>query len=69
MATPDYVLMRIRSLEEQIRGLRSLVSGLTRPTGDIKGLGEVYGIWRGKVHFPDEEIEKAKTDWMKPLSS
>ena len=67
MATPEYVLMQIRSLEDQVRGLRSIVNGMTMKPKESKGIGDLHGIWKGKVHFSDEEIEQAKTAWMKPF--
>lgn len=69
MATPDYVLMQIRSLEEQLRGLRALLKNPDQKQPETKSFGDLFGIWKGKVHFSDEEIESAKTAWMKPFPS
>ncbi|OGH57894.1 MAG: hypothetical protein A3G34_10975 [Candidatus Lindowbacteria bacterium RIFCSPLOWO2_12_FULL_62_27] len=67
MATPDYVLLQLHSLERQIEFLRLAVNQRSKKQGKSLEMRDLFGIWRKKIHFSDQEIDEAKKSWIKPF--
>lgn len=59
MATETYLVRRIEMLQEEIEALKRTVL----KEGAKKSV-KIRGIWEG-VDFSDEEIEEAKSAWLK----
>jgi len=56
----NLMAVKIKSIEEQLRGLRQQLSQGRKGRRKPKNFTELEGIWRGKVHFTDDEIEQVK---------
>lgn len=59
MVTEIYLVKRIEMLQEELESLKRTVlkKGAEKPA-------QIRGIWKG-VDFSDEEIEEAKSSWLK----
>ena len=59
MVTGIYLVKRIEMLQEELESLKRTVlkKGIEKPA-------QIRGIWKG-VDFSDEEIEEAKSSWLK----
>jgi len=59
MATETYLVKRIEMLQEELDSLKRTF--LKKQSGKPV---QIRGIWKG-VDFSDDEIEKAKSSWLK----
>ena len=59
MVTDTYLLKRIEMLQEELDALKRVIINKTK-----KEKVTLRGIWKG-VDITDEEIEEAKSSWMK----
>jgi hypothetical protein len=59
MATESYLIKRIEMIQDELESLKKTVV----KRGKEKPL-KIRGIWKG-VDFSDEEIEEAKSSWLK----
>jgi len=67
MATPDYMLLQIRNLEQQLELLRSMVISRGKRRKKSLEMRDLYGIWRKKGRFSEKEIDDATKSWIKPF--
>ncbi len=59
MATEAYLVKRIEMLQEELESLKQTFL----KKGGHK-TAQIRGMWKG-VHFSNEEIEEAKSSWLK----
>jgi len=51
---------QVRSLEEELRALKSFIEDTTKVKKKAKTFASLRGIWKGKVHFSMNEIKEAE---------
>lgn len=51
---------QVRSLEEELKAIKSLLELSTKKRKARKSLASLRGIWKGKVHFSEKEIIEAE---------
>lgn len=51
---------QVRSLEEELKALKTLVEHTSKDKKGTKTFASLKGIWKGKVHFTMDEIKNAE---------
>ncbi|OGL46331.1 MAG: hypothetical protein A2W05_11810 [Candidatus Schekmanbacteria bacterium RBG_16_38_10] len=50
----------VRSIEEELKALKTLVKHYPRGKKERKTFASLKGIWKGKIHFTMDEIKEAE---------
>ncbi|MCS6831111.1 MAG: hypothetical protein RMM08_06525 [Armatimonadota bacterium] len=59
MKTHTAIEAQVKTLEAQIAALKALLKAKTSRRHEVKTLGDLRGILKGKVHSTEEDIQKA----------
>ena len=51
---------QVRSIEEELKAVKTLIGLSSKDKNKKKTFAALKGIWKGKVHFTEEEIKEAE---------